>query len=337
MKKIKPIAILISFVFAASLTPVLGQLGTISGVVTDADGNPLKDVQIEIQGLTVKRTYKVKTKKDGKFIHAGVALQGSYRVIASLQGYQSDYAEGVRPSFGSDERGHVEFSLKKGAGGKLAFEYTDEELAKMAKDRENQEKRQQDFASMKATFDQGIAAYNEGRYEEALASFQQAAEKGEDQPAIWAYLGNSYQRLERLDEGIEAYQKAILLSPEDSALYQNLGNLYASKGNAEKANESYEKAAELSAAEDPSQAATTYYNMGVTHINSGKTQEAADALMKAIEIDPTYAEAYYQLGITLIGLNKLEDSIAQLKKYVEIAPTGQNAETAKALIEQLGG
>ncbi len=50
MKKIKPIAILFSFVFTFSLTPVLGQLGTISGVVTDADG---KDVVLDSsdQGL----------------------------------------------------------------------------------------------------------------------------------------------------------------------------------------------------------------------------------------------------------------------------------------------
>jgi tetratricopeptide (TPR) repeat protein len=85
------------------------------------------------------------------------------------------------------------------------------------------------------------------------------------------------------------------------------------------------------------EAAVSYYNMGVTYINAGKNQDAADVLKKAIEMDPKHAESHYQLGITLIGLNDMEGAMEHLKKYVELSPNSENAPVAKALIEQLGG
>jgi tetratricopeptide (TPR) repeat protein len=336
--KIRVITIILTFFFAATVSPpVFGQLGRIFGTVIDENGNPLEGVEIRIEGLNVKRNYKVKTKKDGKYLHAGVALQETYRVVAEKDGYQSDYVQGTRPSFGDEPRGKVDFVLKKGSGGKLAYELSEEELAELKKAAAEREKKQKEFGDMKAVFDQGMAAYEAQDYETAATAFEEASTKDDTQTAIWAYLGNTYQKLERYEDGIKAYQKAIELDPEDAGLHQNLGNLYAALNDTEKAKAEYEKAAQMSAADDPSKAAATYYNMGVTYINTGDNEQAAEALLKALEADPTHAEAHYQLGITMLGLGKLEDSIAHLKKYVELAPSGPNAETAKALVEQLGG
>ncbi len=135
---------------------------------------------------------------------------------------------------------------------------------------------------------------------------------------------------------MEAYQKAIDLAPEDPTLYQNMGGLYASMGDTEKARELYQKAVSLSAYGDPKDAAVNYYNMGVTFINSGKSEEAIEALNKALEADPAYAEAHYQLGISMLGTGQMEESAGHLKKYLELAPQGPNAEVAKQLVEQLG-
>jgi tetratricopeptide (TPR) repeat protein len=76
--------------------------------------------------------------------------------------------------------------------------------------------------------------------------------------------------------------------------------------------------------------------MGVTFINSGKSEEAIEALNKALEADPGYADAHYQLGISMLGTGQMEESADHLKKYLELAPQGPNAEVAKQLVEQLG-
>lgn len=323
-------------ILSALLTPAMtAQVGRISGVVTDEQGNPLKDVVIRIEGMDIKRKYKVKTGKDGKFIHAGVGVQGRYRVIAEKEGYQTDYVEGVKPSFG-DDSGYIEFTLKPGQGGVLAFELTDEERAELERRNEEARKQRELFEAVRSTFEAGMAAYEAGDYELAESRFQEALQKDTSQKAVWANLANTQAKLGRNEEAIQSYLKAIELDPQDPALHQNLGNLYATMGDIDKAKEEYEKAANAGAAEDPATAAVTYYNLGVTYINEGKNAEAAEALQKSLEYDPTYAEAHYQLGLTLLGLNQLEGAVEHLKKYLELSPTGPNVETAKALLAQLG-
>ena len=134
---------------------------------------------------------------------------------------------------------------------------------------------------------------------------------------------------------MEAYSKAIAIAPEDPTLYQNQANIYAAMGNTDKARELYEQAVQLSAYGDPKDAAINYYNMGVTFINSGQTDDAIEALTKAIESDPDYAESYYQLGICFLGTGQMEDSLKNLSLYLEMSPDGPNAGVAKQLVDSL--
>lgn len=121
--------------------------GFITGQVVDEDGNPIEGVTIRMEAVDIGRKYKVKTKKDGKYLHAGVSLQSLYRVIAEKEGYQTDYVQGVKPGFDrsqenrGEKRGVHDFTLRKGTSGKLAFEMTEEEKLALEKQRAEQEKR----------------------------------------------------------------------------------------------------------------------------------------------------------------------------------------------------
>ncbi len=318
--------------------PLFAQIGVFQGVVKDkTTGQPIKDVVITIEGIDVKRKYELKTDKNGKYIHAGIPLQGSYQITAKKEGYQSDGVRPVRAGFGvDDQRGMINFDLSPGQSGKVAFEMTEEEKARLRKEAEEAKKKQAGLEELKKFFEEGLQLAKAGQHEQAVESFKKAAEKDPDQPAVWANMGSSYARLKQYEPAIEAYNKAIALKPDDSALYQNLGSVYSESGNLDKSREMYEKAASLAATLDPKGAATQYYNIGVTYINNGKNAEAAAALAKALEIDPNHAEAHYQLGLTQIGLDKMSDAVTHLKKYIELSPNGENAEVARQLIDQLG-
>jgi Flp pilus assembly protein TadD len=314
------------------------QLGYISGTVTNAEGEPIKDAKIRIEGLNTARKYNLKTDKRGQYIHAGVNLQGIYRVIAEAEGYMGDFIEGVKPGFTrDDERGIHNFTLRKGQANKMAFELTDEERARIQKQQEEAAQNAEKLAAVRETFNMGVDAYNAGDYATAAKSFEEVTTEDPEQPAVWANLGNTYSKLNQNDKALEAYNKAIELDPENATYLQNLGSVYAAMGQSEKAREIYEKAASISASMDPKAAAINYYNMGVTYINSGKNEEAAEALMKALELDPTHGESHYQLGIVKIGLNDMEGAIQELKKYIEVEPNGENVPVAQELIKQLGG
>ena len=328
---------LLTFFSSLLMTQAFAQVGNIRGKVTDAEGNPIEGVTIRIEGMEVARKYSVETDAKGEYYHGGVTRQGTYRVIAQKEGYQSAFADGLQAT--TDRRGEqglVDFTLQRGQSGPLLFELTDEQIEQMKADAENAERRQKSAAEVRLNLDQGLQFFNQGEYEQALTVFNAALELDDQQPALWANVGNTHSKLNQNEQAVEAYQKAIDLAPEDPTLYQNMGGLYASMGDTEKARELYQKAVSLSAYGDPRDAAVNYYNMGVTFINSGKSEEAIEALTKALEADPGYAEAHYQLGISMLGTGQMEESAEHLKKYLELAPQGPNAEVAKQLVEQLG-
>ncbi len=328
---------LLAVFFALSAgVPAFAQIGIFQGVVTDANGQPIQGATVTIEGMEIKRSYKLTTDKKGKYIHAGIPLQGTYRIVVKKDGYASEGTSGVKPGFGMDDpRGTQNFKMSPGQSGKAAVEMTDEEKAAIQKaSKENEEKREV-LAKLQGVFEQGRQLATQGQHEQAIEQFKQAAQIDATQPAVWANMGSSYNQLKQYDLAIESYNKAIELKPTDPGLFQNLAGVYGAQGNVEKSKEMYEKAAGLAAATDPKTAAVQYYNMGVTYINTGKSAEAEEALNKSLQMDPNYAEAHYQLGLTQLGLNKMDDALTHLKKYVELAPTGDNAEVAKQLIEQL--
>jgi tetratricopeptide (TPR) repeat protein len=314
------------------------QLGFISGEVVDEDGAPVDGATVRIEAMSGSRKYKVTTNSVGKYVHAGVSLQGTYRIVIEKEGFEGDYIEGVKPGYTRDEeRGVRNFTLKRGKARQMAFEMTDEDIEKLKAQQEEQKKRAEALEAVRETFNQGVTFYNAGEYEEAVKAFEVVLEADDEQPAVWANVGACYLRMQQYDKSLKAYEEAIALESDNSSHFQNLGSVYAAMGDSEKAREYYERAASMSTELSPTDAAVNYYNMGVTYINGGQTQEAAEALKKAIELDPNHGEAHYQLGITLLGLNEMDGALEELKTYLVVAPDGPNVDVAKALIEQLGG
>ncbi len=312
------------------------QSGVVRGVVTDEEGKPIKDVQVRIEGMNVNRKYKVKTNKKGEFVHIGVNLQGTYRVIAEKEGYQGDFAENLRPGFDrSGPGGVVNFTLKKGEARKMAFEMSDEEIKAAREAAKDAEKVAARSAALQAAFNAGVEAYNADQFEVARQKFEEAAEAAPDEPNAWANLAQTYYRLEQWDKAIENYKKALELKPDDPSLLQNLGGAYASAGNSEESEKAYARAVEVASETDPTVAAASHYNMAVNHINAGDNEKARAALEKALAADPEHAEAHYQMGIILLGVGEMEDSLAHLEKYLALDPNGPNAQVAKDLLASL--
>ena len=82
--------------FVSIATPVsaFGQgVGRIGGKVIDAEGNPIKGAQIQIEAMTSKRKYKAKTNDKGQYLHMGVFINARtrYRVIVRKEGFAPDF------------------------------------------------------------------------------------------------------------------------------------------------------------------------------------------------------------------------------------------------------
>lgn len=339
--KSKFIFFVLVVVFVLTLIPaqeLYAQTGYIWGRIIDVDGNPIEGVTVRFESLKSNRKYTLETNENGAYQHAGVWSIDTYRVIVEKDGYVNDFKEGIKPgSGGSDNTCRADFIMNKGAKRRLAYEMTDAELDEARESQAELRKKAAELEAVRGSFDESIAMYNSGQYEQAITGFEKVLEVDREQPAVWGNLAAAHAKLEQYDQALENYNTALEMDPENSAYYQNMGSIYAARGDAEKARELYEKAASLAKDLSPKDAAANYYNMGVTYINAGKNEEAMEALKKAIDVDPTHGESHYQIGVVLLGQGDLEGAIEIWEKYLEISPDGPNAPTAQELIKSLSG
>lgn len=189
--------------------------------------------------------------------------------------------------------------------------------------------------------------------EAALQAFQDAAQADPTQDAVFYNLAETWVETARTKRGDESqaayknaldnYRKAIVLKPNEAVYHLNLGSALANLGQMDEATKELNTAAQL----DPAQAGRAYFNVGVVLVNSGKMKEAVGPLKKAIEVDPKYADAWYWLGMALSGDAKVdvatgkitpaEGTMEAFQKCLTLDPDGKYAETAKAMLQQLGG
>ena len=349
----------ITLLFAGA---AFAQTSQIEGVVKGEDGQPLKDALIKIERLDIKGNYKVKTKKKGEYLHAGLPL-GKYKVTLEVNGKDVDFVDNVTLRF---DPSTVNFDLQKQAAqrqqtqaaietGTLTKEQERGLTAEQKAAIEKQTKeRQQAMAKNKAlndAFNAGMEALKTKQFDVAIQSFTKAGELDPNQHVVWGNLAETYSEIAKTKTGAdqqaalassyENYKKAIALAPQDANYYNNYALVLARGSKIPEMQEALNKAIEL----DPSGAGRYQYNLGAVLTNQGQTDAACNAFQKAIAADATYADAHYQMGICLTGKATAKpdgslvfpDGTAQaFQKYLELKPDGQFAESAKGMLQTMG-
>ncbi|MCZ7611508.1 MAG: tetratricopeptide repeat protein [Ignavibacterium sp.] len=79
--------------------------------------------------------------------------------------------------------------------------------------------------SYEANFNLGDAYYKQGKYEDAIKSFQSALESAKDndrKAKVYHNIGNSLLKNNKIEQSIEAYKNALKFNPDDSDTKYNL-------------------------------------------------------------------------------------------------------------------
>ncbi|MEW6325822.1 MAG: tetratricopeptide repeat protein, partial [Nitrospirota bacterium] len=150
----------------------------------------------------------------------------------------------------------------------------------------------------------GIAAYEAGRYREALDAFEQAMARQPDHPVIrhnaaaaMAALGWAAVEARDADEAIRQFRAAAELDRTEASFYAGLGAAYQLRG---------------------------------------EPQRAVDALRAAVALAPDQGELYEELAELLYQRNQLDETISVLTMGVERArhPERLSASLARVTREQ---
>ena len=97
---------------------------------------------------------------------------------------------------------------------------------------------------------QGVQAYMEERYEDAVRLFQEALRQRPNVPAYCVNLAVAYGELEQVDAAIQWYEKALKLNPQEEEALINVGYLYVEREEYDQARDVWERYLELNPEED---------------------------------------------------------------------------------------
>jgi len=157
-------------------------------------------------------------------------------------------------------------------------------------------------------FNQGIEAYNNKKYEESLNAFLVSY-------YLRSFLGEEYKDAEinttlslnnhvdklldakEFDKAIVSVNSVLEVFPKNIDALISMVNIYLQKGDVANTEVYINKALAIDANNKQ-----LYYILGTSYIELKQNDKAAEALAKAIEIDPEYNEALYQLGAHLYNL-----------------------------------
>ncbi len=78
------------------------------------------------------------------------------------------------------------------------------------------------FAQNTSLFEMGNEAYNNGKYEAAINSYEAILKSGEESAELYYNLANAHYKLNHIAPSIYNYEKALLLDPADKTIKNNL-------------------------------------------------------------------------------------------------------------------
>lgn len=303
---------LLSFALALPAQDDLGR-GRISGDVVDESGVRIAGALVLVESPRSATRLEGKTDKKGHFAVGGLGT-GAWRVTVSKEGYLSASTDVQVSQLTSGPP--VSLTLKKAAGSAAS------PSAEVGG----------------SLLDNGNALLKEGRYDEALASFEEFAAKFPDIYAVHLNIGSAYMGKGDLGRA-EAEFKAVLdengPSPEDLRKQKDtslkalsgLGEVALKRGDFEAAQGFFRRALEISP-EDPGAA----YNVGVIFFSNQKVDDAIAYFELALKIKNDWPKVYHRLGLAYLNKGDLAKAVENLKKFLELDPQNPEAAGVKAAI-----
>jgi tetratricopeptide (TPR) repeat protein len=169
-------------------------------------------------------------------------------------------------------------------------------------------------------FDRGNSLCEEGRYEDAIKSYDRAVSIKPDYYEAWGNRGITLDNLGRYEDAIKSYDRAISIKPDSYEAWYRRGLDLDDLGRYEDAIKSHDRAIFI---EPDSYEA--WGNRGLPLNNLGRYEDAIKSYDHAIFIKYDYHRAWYNRGIALVNLGKYEDAIKSYDRVISIKPDTHQA------------
>jgi len=174
-------------------------------------------------------------------------------------------------------------------------------------------------------FNSGVKAFNQAvqanddssraqNYEAAINSFKAAATIQPDSAASYQNWAAALMNSGKNEESIVPLKTALEKSPNDGGLIKLLASVYLNTGNDSLAIPLLEKAWESAPDEEIADFLSRAY------VRAGRTGEAREIYIKAIQTSPNSYHFRYNYGTILLEAGEYDEAIVQFEKAYEIDP-----------------
>jgi len=293
--------------------------GRVIGTVTDGQNKPVQGakVLITLPGVASFKQEKT-TDKGGKFTLLILDATKEYKVRIEKEGFQP-YEEALKPTIQETLRiTYTLASVQAAAAGTAP----DSAEAKALEGRN----------AAVAAFNEGVVKLKAGDKEGALPQFEAALKLNPDLIEAHAVLADLYADQKKYPQAIAAAERVLQAKPNDPAALATLYDAAVAMGDKAKAESAMNAMLEGAPGRET---AVRLLNKGVADFNENRMPDALAAFQKAEKADPTFPKTQYMLGLTHANIGNKEEARQHLTKFLEMAPNDENAETAKAVLEEL--
>lgn len=275
------------------------------GIVTDASGEPISDVTIQVIDEEEEVRAEQTTNKKGRYTVALLDATRPYVFRFEKEGYKT-LEEMIKVSILSNTR--RDFTLEEGRGTMVSGGDTPSRGG---------------GGGPTAIYNEGVLAFESGDLELAKEKFREAIEKDQDFALGYSALARVLFRLEDWEGARQQAEKAIEFDAEDQVALSVLYQAYEKLGEEDKAKQTYEHLLSLA---DPDVAA---YNLGVEAYQVGNLELAQEKFNEALGHNPDLVQAHVGLARIAVMEEDWAAAKAAAERALALEPENEGALTAR--------
>ena len=147
--------------------------------------------------------------------------------------------------------------------------------------------------------------------------FEHGLKELPDSPLLWMGMGLTEHLADQTGKAAAALKKAVALDPAFTDAYIVLGDVLESDNKLEEALPVFETAIQK---QPGLYIGYFYYGKIIEKMNDGRQEQAIEALRKAVQLRPEFAEGHYELARALEHAGRTAQAIAEYKASVERDP-----------------
>lgn len=177
---------------------------------------------------------------------------------------------------------------------------------------------------------EGVKLYDAGKYDEAVAKYQQALAAAPKDETALSELALTYNELGRSAEAVAICEKLVKANPDiDASVYVTYGNSLDAMKKSKQANQVYEQG--LKRHPD---AYSLHYNAGVAQATSGQMPASINSFQQAVALNPQHGSSHLSLGMMQLGSGTRVPGMLALGRFLVLEPRSTRAAQRLPLLDK---